>query len=188
MKYIKKAFKFMNNAIKNIIVVIFKILFALLIALTCVVVCGRITEKFTVEKVYGTSMEPTYIEDEYVITSDINVTYERCDIIHAEHDGKDVIKRLIGFPGEHVQMINGYVYIDGELLKEDYLQYRDTSNYDIMLQEDEYFILGDNRPVSKDSRYYGAINSSNIKGKIIAKININNKKPVIEIGGEIVYE
>ena len=95
-----------------------------------------------------------------------------------------MIKRVIGLPGENVKIDSGSVYIDDQKLKEDYLPagtYTETDpSFDaegISLAADEYFVLGDNRAVSKDSRYIGPVKKHLIIGKVLFKFY-----PLNEIG------
>lgn len=82
------------------------------------------------------------------------------------------IKRVIGLPGEHVQIIDGKVYINGEELNEDYLQPGITTStencpyYDLVVPENSVFVLGDNRPESTDSRRFGCIPLEKIESKV----------------------
>ena len=82
------------------------------------------------------------------------------------------IKRIVGLPGERVQIIGGYVYINGELLEEDerFDKMADAglAETEIVLGSDEYFVLGDNRNNSEDSRSgnIGAVSRSTIEGKV----------------------
>jgi signal peptidase I len=88
------------------------------------------------------------------------------------------IKRVIGLPGETVQIYEGKVYIDGEELKEDvygitdYIDEPGIAADPLTLGEDEYFCLGDNRPVSFDSRYekVGPVHKDEIVGKVWIRI------------------
>lgn len=81
------------------------------------------------------------------------------------------LKRVVGLPGEKVQIIGGYVYINGELLEEDesYDKIADAgiADTEILLGSDEYFVLGDNRNISEDSRSgnIGPVSKSTITGK-----------------------
>ena len=87
--------------------------------------------------------------------------------------GKDsYIKRVIGLPGEHVQIYEGKVYINGAQLEESYLQPNittDTTNcpyYDLIVPENSVFVMGDNRPESTDSRRFGCIPLEKIESKV----------------------
>ena len=102
---------------------------------------------------------------------------ERFDIIvfPVVRDGKEeyYIKRVIGLPGETVQIIDGYVYINGEKLDENYgaevMNDAGRAAEPITLGDDEYFVLGDNRNDSKDSRHIelGAVDTRKILGKAV---------------------
>ena len=96
---------------------------------------------------------------------------ERFDIVifkYPDDESVDYLKRIIGLPGETVEIIRGKVYINGELLDEPYLSEEPTGDFGpYQVPEDSYFMLGDNRAVSKDSRYWH--NTYVKKDKIIAK-------------------
>ena len=80
---------------------------------------------------------------------------------------KDFVKRIIGLPGEEVELRQGTVYIDGVPLEEPYLRERDTSTTEpIVMREKEYFVLGDNRRSSNDSRNWGGMPEENVLGKV----------------------
>lgn len=113
-------------------------------------------------KVDGSSMETTLSDGDNLIVDKISYRLrdpERYDIIvfsyrYAEHTY--YIKRIIGMPGETVQIIDGEVYINGELLGENYgtevMENAGIAAEPIELGKDEYFVLGDNRNHSSDSR------------------------------------
>ena len=81
------------------------------------------------------------------------------------------IKRIIGLPGETVEIDGEDIYIDGEVLEEDYgktdITFPGIAEDPVVLGDDEYFVLGDNRGISKDSRSFGAVKKENIGGKVI---------------------
>ena len=80
---------------------------------------------------------------------------------------KDFVKRVIGLPGEEVEIVSGTTYIDGVALDEPYLTTKDGSNTAPLLLDDaEYFVMGDNRRSSNDSRNWGAVPEANILGKV----------------------
>lgn len=119
-------------------------------------------------QVNGSSMYPLLQDKEYGYSFKItrNISINRFDIcvIETEKEGKErlLVKRVIGMPNETVEYKNNQLYIDGELIKEDYLKDVNTEDLKISLGNDEYFCLGDNREVSKDSRYYGPFNGNKI--------------------------
>ena len=80
---------------------------------------------------------------------------------------KDFVKRVIGLPGEEVELRAGSVYVDGVLLEEPYLTERDTSTEEpTLVKEKEYYVLGDNRNSSRDSRNWGGVPEENVLGKV----------------------
>ena len=116
-------------------------------------------------KVNGSSMYPTLEGDEIMLLNKLG-TIDRFDIVVVELDGEssNLIKRVIGMPGETVEIIGSKIYIDGEELEDDY-GYGSTYSVDpVTLGEDEYFILGDNRVVSLDSRAFGKVSREEIEG------------------------
>ena len=80
---------------------------------------------------------------------------------------RDFVKRVIGVPGDKIAIVDGVVWVNGEPLYEGYLRFRDAFNLDErVLKEKHYFVLGDNRTGSNDSRAWGAVPEENILGKV----------------------
>ena len=132
----------------------------------------------TPHEVVGNSMHPTYKNGEYLMAN--KITYRIGDpqrgdvIIFKFSDTQDFIKRVIGLPGDTVMLKDGQMYINGTQLDES--KYLNSSIYtnggsfltegeSIVVPDGEYFVCGDNRPHSSDSREFGPINQSEIKGK-----------------------
>ncbi|SHO53613.1 signal peptidase I [Anaerocolumna xylanovorans DSM 12503] len=134
-------------------------------------------------EVSGSSMEATLHNEDHLILE--KISYEtgdpkRFDIIvfrpYAEDKKTYYIKRVIGLPGETVQIIGSDIYINGEILKEDYgnalIEDAGIANEPVKLASDEYFALGDNRNNSKDSRNpaVGVIKRKSILGRAWVRI------------------
>lgn len=91
-------------------------------------------------------------------------------VLDEEKDNEKIIKRVIGLPGDTVAIKKGKIYINDKVIDDEYA-YGETSDFDkVTLADDEYFILGDNRLISKDSRYFGPIKEKEIKGKIVFRL------------------
>jgi signal peptidase I len=135
--------------------------------------CGSSTQKMTV---VGTSMIPA-LGKGIKVTVD-KKAYEksqpqRGDIIAFKDDsGNALIKRVIGLPGETVEIKDKKVYIGGNELSEGYLYERDSTetvvNASWVVPAKSVFVMGDNRASSKDSREFGSIPVKNIIGKVIS--------------------
>jgi signal peptidase I len=125
-------------------------------------------------QVNGESMDHTLKHGDIMILNKIQYKrngVERFDIVVVDDEGTSIIKRVIGLPGEVIEVIDNKLYIDGKLYKEEYLD-DDTITYDFTTKVDKncYFVMGDNREKSKDSRLIGCIKEENIEG--IAKLTI----------------
>jgi len=122
-------------------------------------------------KVDGDSMYNTLNDNDIVLLSKLS-SIDRFDIIVLKENDNNatIIKRVIGIPGDKVKIRNSKIYINNKIIEDEYA-YGETSDYDeITLGDDEYFVLGDNRLISKDSRYFGAIKKSDIKGKAVFRL------------------
>ncbi len=116
-------------------------------------------------RVNGKSMYPTLKGGEIMILNKLGKV-NRFDIVvlKIESEEDNLIKRIIGMPGETVEIKNNEIYINDKVLKDKY-GYGLTYDIDkVTLDDDEYFILGDNRKISLDSRVFGTIKKDEIKG------------------------
>ncbi|MCX7845699.1 MAG: signal peptidase I [Dictyoglomaceae bacterium] len=120
------------------------------------------------------SMIPTLNDGEAVLVVRIPYYFrepERGEIIVFKYPldtSKEYVKRLIGLPGDTVEIKQGNVYVNGKLLEENYVKRKSDDNYGpVKVPKDSYFVLGDNRPVSVDSRYWGFVPKKNLVGKAI---------------------
>ena len=125
-------------------------------------------------QVVGTSMNPNLIDGELMLLNKITYRFndiERFDIVVVDHDDDPIIKRVIGLPGEKVEYKDNKLYINGEEIKENFKTNGDTDDYNIIesshstIPKNMYFVVGDNRINSADSRIIGLIDKDMILGK-----------------------
>lgn len=123
-------------------------------------------------RVNGTSMHPTLKDGEIMILNKIDYVFddiERFDIVVVKTDHNKIIKRVIGLPGESLRYENNILYINDKKIDEPFLK-EATSDFDLSelgyerLPKDCYFVIGDNRDNSNDSRIIGCISKKDIEG------------------------
>lgn len=137
---------------------------------------------FSPIRVNGTSMYPTLQDKEFMILNKISLKQgiNRFDIVVVQENNKYIIKRVIGLPGESVMYKDSKLYINGKVIEDNYSK-TTTNDFDnVVLGENEYFVMGDNRAVSSDSRIIGPVNIENIKGKTNLIIFPFNKMGTVE--------
>ena len=131
------------------------------------------------------SMQPTFYSNDYVVVSkqsysivgDIergDVIVFRSSLLDENGDQKSLIKRVIGLPGDTIEIKNGYVILNGVTIQEDYLAEQGVSGEmeQITVDEGKIFVMGDNRAVSQDSRSpeVGQVDQDTVIGKVVLRI------------------
>lgn len=142
----------------------------------CVLLITYVVQAF---KVQGTSMAPELLDGERILVNKFIYRFadiQRDDVVvfwYPEDPELSFIKRVIGLPGETVEVRNGDVYVDGVLLSESYVFPENADRRDFAAQEirpGHYFVLGDNRRGSNDSRSWGLVPERYIYGKAFVRI------------------
>jgi signal peptidase I len=152
--------------------------FALVALLVVIPIRVFIAQPFIVS---GASMDPTFETGEYLIVDEISYRFDdpqRGDVIvfkFPSDTSKFFIKRIVGIPGEIVKIQNGEVTIvdkDSNEIKiqEDYVVHKSFDNLITTLVDEEYFVMGDNRSDSLDSRSWGPLHEDFIKGKAFLRL------------------
>lgn len=128
--------------------------------------------------VEGDSMEPNLSDNNIVLLYKLDYRLneiKRFDVVVIEHNGNKLIKRVVGLPGEHIEYIDNNLYIDGFIVDEGF-NHDDTYNFKLetigylSIPGDKYFVIGDNRDDSTDSRMIGLIDKENILGSVSFKL------------------
>jgi len=169
----------MKNFLKSTIFSLWEVLKIVIVALLIVVpIRYFIFQPFFVR---GQSMEPNFQSGDYLIIDEISYRFsepQRGDVIvfkYPKNPSQRFIKRIIGLPGETIEIENGKVmiYRGGQeimLDESNYLSVLETpGDIQISLQENEYFVLGDNRFLSSDSRRWGSLSRENIVGRVFLR-------------------
>jgi signal peptidase I len=165
----------LRSAFANAVTWFRDLVFSVLIAIVMIVFI------YQPVKVEGTSMMPTLTNEERIFINKFTYRFglggiERGDTVVFWYPGdtsKSYIKRVIGIPGDRIRVDQGQVYVNGQALVEDYVpqDYRDYSSWhdgqEQVVPEGRYFVLGDHRNQSSDSRMWGYVPRENIYGKAV---------------------
>ncbi len=136
----------------------------------------------------GVSMEPTLNDNNVILLNKFNYRIndiKRYDVVVVDWNGEKIVKRVIGLPGEHVEYKEGNLYIDGFNEKENF-NHAETNDFKLesigylTIPGDKYFVVGDNRTDSTDSRVIGLIDKKDILGKASFRIFPLNKINIIK--------
>ncbi|MEE0776539.1 MAG: signal peptidase I [Bacillota bacterium] len=154
----------------------------LLVTLVVAILIAMVLKFFILDscKILSGSMEPTLVKDDRILVFKLSYVFgepQRGDIIIFDppkevDEGVEYIKRVIGLPGETIEIKEGMVYIDGEPYEEDYIAEKPTYTFGpVTVPEGEYFVLGDNRNRSADAHVwtYPFISLDDIQSKAICQ-------------------
>ncbi|WP_083662646.1 signal peptidase I [Merdibacter massiliensis] len=125
--------------------------------------------------VRGSSMNPTLNNFDICISNRLSIvlggSIDRFDIVVAQSEEGEIVKRVVGIPGDVISYQDGVLTVNGTTVIEDYIideptkHHADMDFYEVKLGVDEYFLMGDNRTGSTDSRYFGPFHRSEIISK-----------------------
>lgn len=139
------------------------------IVIIIVVVLLR-TFVITPVQVEGASMYPTLKDNEILLLKKYDHSFERFDIIVFNYNGSKLIKRIVGFPGEYVEYKDNKLFINDKQVKENFISTQKTGDFKLeelgydKIPHDSYFVMGDNRTNSTDSRMIGLVSEDDIYG------------------------
>ena len=164
----------MNLGIKRLIKIIVIILICVGVFLAAFFTARYLYSPFYVQ---GSSMEPTLVQNDVGIKSKVVFSLQRFDVVVINDGDSNIIKRIVGLPGETVAYKDNHLYVNGVLEEETFIDEdarnatcKSTNRFcttGVTLGADEYFVLGDNRAVSLDSRYLAdrQFNKNDILGR-----------------------
>lgn len=147
--------------------------------LATAVIAAFLITTFVFQIIYvdGPSMLETLQNDERMFVTKINYRFhdpERFDVVvchFPERGNENFVKRIVGVPGDTLAVRGGQLFVNGEAVREDYIDYAPQYTMeDVTLTDDQYFVLGDNRAVSNDSHIVGPLTRGQIVGEVQAVV------------------
>lgn len=163
-------YSYNNHRFANTLISIFGSYKRAIIATCTIFICILLFRSHVIgrEIISGSSMEDTLFDGDICWSQKIfwEKNLQRYDIVIAKLRHKMVVKRIIGMPGDHIEIRNNEVYINGKKINKKCRKETEFAGKgrSIILKKDEYFLIGDNRRISYDSRNYGSVKKEEIKG------------------------
>lgn len=142
-------------------------------------------------RVENISMQPTLHQDQFILVNKLAYrlgTFQRGDIVvfhYPANPQEDYIKRVIGLPNEMVEIRDNHVFVNGQMLEEEYIAAPPNYNKSYQVPPDGIFVLGDNRNQSSDSHLWGYVPANNVVGKALVvywpidELKILNQVPTV---------
>lgn len=122
---------------------------------------------FSIVQVSGDSMDNTLSNNDFMILNKVDYYFndiERFDIVVVKYEGKHFIKRVIGLPNEKIDYIDSKLYVNDKEVEEPFIDEQITRDFEKIVEEGKYFLMGDNRSNSLDSRILGSFDRKDIEG------------------------
>lgn len=153
----------LNKVVKEVIPYVLIVIFVIFIK----------TYVVTPIRVNGPSMNDTLHNKDIMLLDEISYRFseiKRFDIVVLKYKDEYIIKRVVGLPGEELEVKDNQLYINGKIVKQDFSHAKTNDIEKVAIEEDCYYVLGDNRVNSVDSRVIGSVNKNRIKGKAVFTI------------------
>ncbi len=144
------------------------------VLLLVLVIFGAVQFALQSFRVDGGSMEPSFHNSQYLLVDKLTYRFRspaRGDVVvfhNPQFPDELYIKRIVALPGDHVEIGDGYIYVNGVQLEEtpDFGPISSSNEYSVTLGQDEYFVIGDNRSNSSGSQTFGPVPRDNIVGRV----------------------
>lgn len=128
----------------------------------------------TTSEIIGPSMNPNLMDGDIVLVETITPKlnrFNRFDVVVVKYSSPSyIVKRIIGLPNDHIRYQDNNLYVNDELVAQEFAFEGDIDSLDVIVPANNYYVIGDNRVDSKDSRDFGPIEESDIIGKPIMRI------------------
>lgn len=142
------------------------------IAVTTVLLAVLFLFVFGIHRCADNTMQPSMQYGDLIFYYRLQKNYKLSDVVVLEQDGEEQVRRVVAAAGDEVNITEDGLYINGHLQQEEKIYTetfpdREGISFPVTVGENEYFVLGDNRPNVEDSRLYGTVSQENIKGLVV---------------------